>query len=548
MRQPFHRPKEAIIISYHMTENGLCDHRQRARKKQQRVVLLICCAAVGVVLLALISLLFLSKGSSQSPSEPVTQKESLPTQPASISTEPTTLPEATIPDGVFISDVSVGGMTKEEALTLVAAAMPDVSGKEGVILSVGEHTLSLTAEKVDLHWALEKAVQSALYSGEKAISVELAVDRDAVTRELAAFFDPLGGVYIPSGYWVEGDPPDLQQQGQPNQTLVLNTGAAGFLVDLQDITDQILSAFRQGETQVSLEALGDRREPKALDLQQIFSQVCTAPVNPRVDGKTLEVIPGKQGYGFDMDETTSLLESAQEGETIQVPLGYLEPADEAEAWFQDTLGYCKTEYNDNENRNENLRLACSKLNGLILQPGETLSYNELLGKRTTAAGYKPAPAYSGTELVDEVGGGICQVSSTLYLSSLFAELTIVERRNHGYPAAYIPLGLDATVNWGTTDLKIRNDYKLPVKILAQAEDGYVKVRIMGVEQRDYYVKMEYRVDDHPEYAAAFRCRYDRETDEEIYRKLDHTSIYLEDVWSNPGYAESATDEEPVPTQ
>ena len=177
MRQPFHRPKEAIFISYYMTENGLYDHRQRARKKQQRVVLLICCAAVGVVLLALISLLLLSKSPTQSPSEPVSQKESLPTQTASIPTEPTTMPEATIPDGVFISDVSVGGMTKEEALTAVGAAMPDVSGKENVILSVDDQTLCLTAEKAKVHWDLEKAVQSALYSGEKSISVELAMDR-----------------------------------------------------------------------------------------------------------------------------------------------------------------------------------------------------------------------------------------------------------------------------------------------------------------------------------------------------------------------------------
>ena len=97
------------------------------------------------------------------------------------------------------------------------------------------------------------------------------------------------------------------------------------------------------------------------------------------------------------------------------------------------------------------------------------------------------------------------------------------------------------MNWGTTDLKLRNDYETPVKILAEASDGFVKIKIMGVERRDYYVKMEYRVDDHPSYAAAYRCRYDRETGEQIYRELDHTSIYLEEVWCNPGYAESATD-------
>ncbi len=274
------------------------------------------------------------------------------------------------------------------------------------------------------------------------------------------------------------------------------------------------------------------------------SRLAVPPVNPDLNRQTLELIPGKKGYGFDLEEAASLLEQTADDELTRVPMKYLDPElSEQDVWYQDTLGYCKTEHTDNENRNENLRLACAKLDGIILQPGDVLSYNETLGQRTQAAGYKPAPAYSGTELVDEIGGGICQVSSTLYLSSLFAELKIVERKNHGFPANYIPLGLDATVNWGTTDLKIRNDYDLPVKIRAEVSDGYVKVRIMGVERRDYQVKMEYRVDDHPSYAAAYRCHYDLETGELISRELDHTSIYLEDVWCWPGFAQSDVDEE-----
>lgn len=468
--------------------------------------------------------------------ESVTTPPPLPTEPT-----PTAATEATIPQGVSIGEVSVGGMTEAKAMDAVSAAAPALSEQEDMVISLDAHTFSISPETA-LRWDVAQAVRTALGGTQATIPLSPVVDADAVKQALLTFYDSLGGIYIPSGYWLEGEAPNMDDAAGACQTLVINQGAAGHLVDFQDALDTVLDAYAKQIFQVTLEALGEEKEPAPLDLEQVYQQVSTPPTNPRVNPKTLEIIPGKLGYGFDMESAAALLQGAKAGEAVRISMKYLSPASEEEAWFQDTLGYCKTEYSDNENRTENLRLACEKLNGLILQPGDTLSYNEVLGKRTREAGYLPAPAYSGTDLVDEVGGGICQVSSTLYLSSLFAELTIVDRRNHGFPANYIPLGLDATVNWGTTDLKIRNDYELPVKISAKVEDGYVKIKILGVEQRDYTVKMEYRVDDHPSYAAAFRCRYDKETGEQIYRELDHTSTYLEDVWCWPGFAESATDE------
>ena len=443
--------------------------------------------------------------------------------------------------GVSIGEVSVGGMTEKQALDAVGAAVPALSEQEDMVISLDAHTFSISPETA-LRWDVAQAVRTALEGTQATIPLSPVVDADAVKQALLDFYDSLGGIYTPSGYWLEGETPNMDDATGICQTLVINQGSAGHLVDFQDALDTVLDAYANQIFQVTLEALGEEKEPAPLDLEQVYQQVSTPPTNPRVNPKTLEIIPGKLGYGFDTESAAALLQGAKAGEAVRISMEYLSPASEEEAWFQDTLGYCKTEYSDNENRTENLRLACEKLNGLILQPGDTLSYNEVLGKRTREAGYLPAPAYSGTDLVDEVGGGICQVSSTLYLSSLFAELTIVDRRNHGFPVNYIPLGLDATVNWGTTDLKIRNDYELPVKISAKVEDGYVKIKILGVEQRDYTVKMEYRVDDHPSYAAAFCCRYDKETGEQIYRELDHTSTYLEDVWCWPGFAESATDE------
>lgn len=453
-----------------------------------------------------------------------------------------------IPVGVTVSGIPVGGMTEEEAAAILNTKLPTDVLKTDMVLFAGGRKHILTPEQSGIHWDISSAVSAAMNGEQIEISAELKVDRNAVIENLEVFFDTLGGVYSPASSWLEGEMPDLDVKDKPCQTLVIKKGSAGFIIDLIDIYDKIVDGYKNGVFQIDLGELGEIKEPAALDLSDVYRQVSVAPIDPEIDKETLEVVPGRDGYAFDITEAKRLYQTAKKGDTVRILMEYVPPElSEEDAWFKDVLGYCKTEYTDNEDRNENLRLACSKLDGLILQPGETLSYNLTLGQRTREAGYKFAPAYSGTELVNEIGGGICQVSSTLYLSALFAELNIIERRNHGFPANYIPLGLDATVNWGTTDLKVRNDYDLPVKILAEVTDGYVKVRIMGVERRDYYVKMEYRVDDHPSYASAYRCRYDRETGEEIFRGLDHTSIYLEDVWCWPGYAESATDDEPNPT-
>lgn len=538
VRQPF---CETIPLPHkeEITIPSQIESRQTVRKKRsaaQRRLITAVCILIAILLAAAMALLLIPDA-AQAP-QPTPQPQ--PTEPTPA---PTAAPEARIPSGAAIDGIPVGGMTAQEAYDAVRAGITDIYQSEPMTVSVNAQTFTLTSEQPMAQLDIEAAVQDALNGSETSISVKLSLDRTAIEQALEKVYEELGGVYVPSGYWLEGNAPDLDEATGACQTLVLNRGSAGRLVDLQDACEKVIDAYESKTFEAELEAPGEERSPLPLDLAQVYAQVSVPAQNPRVNPKTLEIIPGRSGYGFDEEKATAMLDSAKAGEPVRISMEYIPPASEEEAWFQDILGYCKTEYSaDNENRNENLRLACEKLNGIILQPGQTLSYNETLGKRTREAGYLPAPAYSGTELVDEVGGGICQVSSTLYLSALFAELNVTERKNHGFPAKYIPLGLDATVNWGTTDLKLRNDYETPVKILAEASDGFVKIKIMGVERRDYYVKMEYRVDDHPSYAAAYRCRYDRETDELIYRELDHTSTYLENVWCNPGYAECATDD------
>ena len=144
-------------------------------------------------------------------------------------------------------------------------------------------------------------------------------------------------------------------------------------------------------------------------------------------------------------------------------------------------------------RISNVKKACELLDGLVLIPGQTLSFNDTLGERTEANGWKPATAYANGEVRQEYGGGICQVSSTLYNAVLYANLEIVERACHQFQVGYLPWGMDATVSWGWPDFKFRNDAEYPVKIHAwvDEETNECCVQILGTDVKHQYVLMQF---------------------------------------------------------
>ena len=124
-------------------------------------------------------------------------------------------------------------------------------------------------------------------------------------------------------------------------------------------------------------------------------------------------------------------------------------------------------------------------------PGETASYNQIVGQRTKAAGFKEGAAYSNGKVVQEVGGGICQVSSTLYNAVLYANLEIVERYNHGFAPSYVKPGLDATVSWGGPDFKFKNNRDYPIRIRTNTSGKKVRIYIYGLKtDNDYKVVLD----------------------------------------------------------
>jgi len=190
-----------------------------------------------------------------------------------------------------------------------------------------------------------------------------------------------------------------------------------------------------------------------------------------------------------MQEAKKVLEENRE--TYIIPLKITEPQigveDLGDKLFKQNLSKYTTIYDAGvKNRAHNIALAAKTINGTIILPGETFSYNGILGNTNKEKGYKLGTAYVGGKVVESYGGGICQVSSTLYNSVLYANLEIVERYNHSYVVNYVPAGRDATVAYGGKDFKFKNTRNYPIKIVAKANNGVVSISIMGIKEETEY--------------------------------------------------------------
>ncbi len=232
---------------------------------------------------------------------------------------------------------------------------------------------------------------------------------------------------------------------------------------------------------------------QALTAQGIHDAVAGSMKNAGYDAATDSITPEQAGAGFDVAEAQALLDAASPGETVEIPADIQQPhvtaAELKEVLFRDVLGQCRTHVSGTSARINNVKLSAAACNGVVLNTGDVFSYNATTGQRTAAKGYQAAPAYVGGETVDEMGGGVCQTSSTIYYACLRANLEITERYAHRYVPAYIDWGMDATVSWGGPDYKFTNNTDYPIKIVATYSGGYLTVKILGTNVDGTYAKM-----------------------------------------------------------
>lgn len=274
-------------------------------------------------------------------------------------------------------------------------------------------------------------------------------------------------------------------------SILVHMAEDGRTVDPQTLTQSIEGGAWDLNLALDVPYLAE--PARTVSAQEIHDQTSGDMKNAGYDAATGTITPERVGADFDVALAQSAMNAAKPGDTVEIPADVQFPAVTAEelapVLFRDMLGSYTTHVGGTAARIGNVKLASSSINGTVLNSGDIFDYNLVVGQRTAARGYLPAPAYVYGETVDEIGGGVCQPSSTLYLATLKSDLEIVERYAHRYVPAYIPKGMDATVSWGGPNYRFRNDTNYPIKVESVYSKGYLTMSLYGTKVDDTTVKM-----------------------------------------------------------
>ena len=387
-----------------------------------------------------------------------------------------------------------------------------------------EHTLTVNAADVGAELTAQEAADRAfdychggtiienvmayvrcLVSGAE-VEIKAEVDEAALADIVREEVTQVKSGLMTSGVEIKGE------------TLEVVKGASAVEIDeseLMSLVKTALEDMKYGPLDYEVEV----NASVELDIDELYNSICCEAKDAYYDKEKKEVVESVTGVDFNKAEAQKLWDAAELGETVEIPLELTEPERTTEyvesRLFADDLGETVTTSlaGSTQNRITNVQLAAASIDGIILAPGEQFSYNDALGERTTERGYKAAGAYSGGQVVQEVGGGICQVSSTLYYAALLANLQIDVRTCHYFPVGYLPAGLDATVSWGGPEFKFTNNRDWPIKIEASVDTAKntVSVHIVGTDEDGSYVQMTYATwlvygnSEYPETATGYKA-------------------------------------------
>lgn len=425
----------------------------------------------------------------------------------------------TIINGVTIKGIDISGLNKEDAYKKVSTIFNNKLS-ESFILKHNEYELEVFPEQFGISFDIEKAINKAYSKGRSSnifqnnyeilSSMFLGINinpgfsyseetLDSLSAEMETnFSDRL----IEPTYYIE------------NNNLIISKGKDGVVIDKSKLLSEITYYINNLHVKTPIINIPiQQKTASTIDLQKIHDEVYRAPKDAYYTTNPYAIYPHADGVDFavPMEEANKILAGA--GEQTTIPLKVLSPTITTyqlgtEA-FPHLLGSYSTTFSTrNVNRTTNIKLATAKINGTVIMPGETFSYNQVVGQRTAAAGFKSAAVYVGGQVTNGIGGGICQVSSTLYNTVLLGNLEIVERHNHGFNTGYVPVGRDATVSWGGPDFKFKNTRNYPVKILASVSGGKLTVDVYGLKSdNEYEVEIQSWVTSYIKYKTIERKDY-----------------------------------------
>ena len=487
-------------------------------------------------------------------------------------------------NNVSVAGINIGNMSKSEARAAIRAATDGTYTQQDMVIHFPDIHLHLSPADTGAQLDVNRLVDEAFDYGRTGTEEErqqaldasmnsehpiallpyLNLNLEYIRQELEDYGKSFNSVYSASTVELDGERPILNAADENftaeigDRNLIIYTGTPGRYIDIDKVYDRVLDAYSFNQFELTVEMDEEEVLPEAIDLESLYEEYYCEVSDAVIDPETFEVTMEVYGYEFDLEQAQAQLDNAVYGDTVTIPMILTEPeflgGPYRDVYFRDVLCEYQTEHTKNEKRNTNLTLACAAINGTVLAPGEEFDYNTVVGKRTKEKGYQAAPAYSSGKTVDDIGGGVCQVSSTIYYCCLIADLEIINRMPHSYVSSYMPMGMDATVNWGGPEFTFKNNTEYPIRIETWVADGYVHCKLIGTDTKDYYIEMEYEVtgvagaetvyEEYPEnnpegyrdgqvlqtaykgyWVNTYKNKYDKETGELISRDFDKQSIY-----------------------
>jgi len=390
---------------------------------------------------------------------------------------------------IYISGINVSSLTKEEAISKINSEMKSKLEKEITVIYDDKEK---KIKPIDLGgvYNTEQVVEEAYRIGRGGNIFEnnvnmvktffadtnMDLEFDYEEEKLNQFITDINSQFsslVQSSYEILED------------KVIIKKGTSGIEIKGDVLKEKIITNIENSNFE-NIQVGVVVTQPDAIDIDAIHNEVYKAAVDASYTKDPFEIHESQTGVDFaiTVDEAKALLE--EDKEQYEINLRTLYPTITTDQIgteaFPDLLSTCTTSYIASKvGRTTNLKIASSKINGYVLMPGDTFSYNQVVGKRTAEAGFQLAGVYSGGKEVEGLGGGICQISSTLYNIVVKSNLEIVQRENHVFLPGYLPAGQDATVVWGAIDFKFKNTRDYPVKIVSSVGGGYVTMKMYGMK-------------------------------------------------------------------
>lgn len=421
-------------------------------------------------------------------------------------------------NNIAIMGIEVGGLTVEEATQKLDEVVTEKL-EDDIVLKHNEEETLVDGNTFNTKFDIDTAVIQAYNIGrdgniitnnygilstkmwKRDIDCNIFQDTGLLESAINDISAKMEDAVVQNSYYIE------------DENLMIVSGKPGYVIKKAELTYKILEEISDilniNEYQ-EIEIPVEYKNPDPIDVEKIRNEIYKEPQNAYVEKNPVTVHPHVNGVDFaiSIEKAKELVKEAKEEYTI--PLKITVPkktiADLGEEAFPEQLATYSTRYDaSNRNRSTNIELATKKVNGTVIMPGETFSFNTIVGKRTIEAGFKEGTAYIGGKIVPDVGGGICQLSSTLYNVALLANLEIKERSNHIFLTSYVPASRDATVYYGSLDMVFKNTRSYPIKIEATSQNGVCKVSFYGIkEETEYEVVIQSKITSYINYTTTYK--------------------------------------------